>query len=29
MIGMIAIAASIILFGGIRTAGDSLTHLAR
>ncbi|MCE3550476.1 MFS transporter [Pseudonocardia sp. RS11V-5] len=29
MIAMIAIAAAIILFGGIRTAGDSLTHLAR
>ncbi|MCE0761662.1 MFS transporter [Pseudonocardia kujensis] len=29
MIGMIAVAAAIILFGGIRTAGDSLTHLAR
>jgi putative MFS transporter len=29
MVGMIAIAASIILFGGIRTAGDSLSELAR
>ncbi|MFC5950997.1 MFS transporter [Pseudonocardia lutea] len=29
MIAMIAVAAAIILFGGIRTAGDSLTDLAR
>jgi MFS transporter, putative metabolite:H+ symporter len=29
MVAMIAVAAAIILFGGIRTAGDRLTELAR